>query len=72
MQENVNMSMMGGKMMSHTPAPGSRFTGRSPVPAGYANYFGLINQMQHVDNEKLGELHMRLNKLLAIPVKKIK
>ena len=28
--------------------------------------------MQHVDNDKLGELHMRLNKLLAIPVKKIK
>jgi len=28
--------------------------------------------MQQVDDVKMGELHMRLNKLLAIPSKKIK
>ena len=74
MQENAghNMSMLGAKMMSHTPLGNSRIAGRSQIPAAYANHFGLINQMQHVDNDKLGELHMRLNKLLAIPLKKLK
>ena len=34
--------------------------------------YGLTNSMMQVDNDKLGDLHMRLNMLLAIPVKKVK
>ncbi len=34
--------------------------------------YGLTNSLMEVDNEKLGELHMRLKMLLAIPVKKVK
>jgi len=34
--------------------------------------YGLVNSMITVDNDKLGELHMRLNVLLALPLKKVK
>ena len=30
------------------------------------------NRLQDIDSDKLGELHMRLSMLLAIPVKKLK
>ena len=41
-------------------------------PPNAAAYYSEVNAARTTDNEKLGELHMRLNMLLAIPVKKIK
>ena len=61
-----------GKMVSQTPGGNSRVGGRGVQPSSNNNYFGLINHMQEPDTEKLGNLHMRLNKLLGIPIKKLK
>jgi len=35
-------------------------------------YYTATNSIQNVDQDKLGELHMRLNILLAQPLKKLK
>ena len=42
-----------------------------PQPNSLA-YYTLTSSQQTVDQEKLGELHMRLNVLLAQPLKKLK
>ena len=34
--------------------------------------YSFSNKLQDIDNEKLGELHMRLSILLQIPVRKLK
>jgi len=35
-------------------------------------YYNMTNSMQQLDTEKVSELHMRLNLLLAQPLKKMK
>ena len=42
-----------------------------PVP-NTLQLYPLSSRLQDIDSEKLGELHMRLNILLQIPVKRIK
>jgi len=48
---------------------GQRFARAKP---NAMNLYGLNNSMLQINDEKLGELHMRLNSLLQIPVKKLK
>ena len=42
-----------------------------PVP-NTVQLYPLSQRLQDIDNDKLGELHMRLNILLQIPVKRLK
>ena len=65
MQPNPNLM----KIQSMQPAGMNRLT--RPNANAIHNY-GVTNVMNTLDNDKLGELHMRLNALLQIPVKKIK
>lgn len=58
-------------MMSPIPGANPRL-GQRFQPPQVGDYYGLVNKMQTIDYDKLGELHMRLNKLLAQPVKKLK